>query len=61
MPEDFTRLCLTDTKVPLCDLTDEEYQYVVYGIKKSQEKQPWIKTYASTSTEASEYSSCHVC
>ena len=34
VPEDFARLCFKDMKIPLCELTEEEYREVVYGIEK---------------------------
>lgn len=33
IPEDFAKLCFAGMMVPLCELTDEEYMEVVFGIK----------------------------
>jgi len=33
VPEDFARLCFTGMTVPLCELSEEEYMEVVFGVK----------------------------
>ena len=33
VPEDFARLTFEGLNVPLCELTEEEYMWVVFGIK----------------------------
>lgn len=33
VPEDFAKLCFKGMTVPLCELSEEEYMEVVYGIK----------------------------
>lgn len=33
IPEDFARLTFEGLNVPLCELSEEEYMWVVYGIK----------------------------
>jgi len=38
VPEDFARLTFEGLKVPLCELSDEEYMWVVYGIRNYTRK-----------------------
>lgn len=38
VPEDFAKLCFEGMTVPLCELTEEEYMDVVYGIKNYRGK-----------------------
>ena len=38
VPEDFARLCFKDMKIPLCELTEEEFKEVVYGIEKEPQQ-----------------------
>ena len=33
VPEDFAKLCFKGMTVPLCELSEEEYMEIVYGIK----------------------------
>jgi len=40
VPEDFARLTFEGMTVPLCELTDEEYMEVVYGIKGYKKRRP---------------------
>lgn len=38
VPEDCAKLCFAGMTVPLCELTEEEYMEVVYGIKGYKSK-----------------------
>lgn len=38
VPEDFARLTFEGLNVPLCELTEEEYMWVVFGIKDYAKK-----------------------
>lgn len=38
VPEDFAKLCFAGMTVPLCELTEEEYMKVVFGIDNFKSK-----------------------
>lgn len=38
VPEDYARLTFAGLNVPLCELSEEEYMWVVYGIKDYKSK-----------------------